>query len=180
MPTAVIHILVPLVIIALIRDYYLSKKEKRKFPLHYVLIAGIAGALPDIDFLFFFILNFFEFTIEQIHRTFTHSLFFPLIFLIFYFTTKNVKWSGLGRHKLTLSMVSLMIAFGSFIHIILDAIIVASIFPFYPFSQVTIGLDLVNYLPEPFNGIIIPIIEGALLIFWLVYLEWKHKISDFI
>ena len=50
MPYAVTHVIFALVIADVIRDYVV--RDKKKFPLHYVLIAGIAGLLPDIDILF--------------------------------------------------------------------------------------------------------------------------------
>jgi len=57
MPQAVLHILVPLILMALFKDYY-DKRHKNKFPLYYVLIAGIAGLLPDLDVAAFFIIFF--------------------------------------------------------------------------------------------------------------------------
>ena len=47
MPQAAAHILITIILIALIRDFYIRKKKK--FPLHYVLIAGLGGILPDLD-----------------------------------------------------------------------------------------------------------------------------------
>ena len=73
-----------------------------------------------------------------------------------------------------------MIAFGSFIHLILDAIFSGSIVPLYPISTFSIGLDLVSNFPEPLGSLFIPSIEAILLVLWLIYLELKHKISDFI
>ena len=91
MPTAVLHILVPLVLIALFRDFILAKKKKQFFPLHYVLIAGIAGLLPDIDIIAFYILHFFGFSISEVHRTFTHSIFLPIIFIILFYAFTKIK-----------------------------------------------------------------------------------------
>tara|TARA_Y100000034_G_scaffold125404_1_gene174896 strand:- start:851 stop:994 length:144 start_codon:yes stop_codon:yes gene_type:complete len=47
MPYAVTHVLVAIIVAELLRDYW------KKFNLHYVLIAGIGGLLPDIDIIVF-------------------------------------------------------------------------------------------------------------------------------
>ena len=57
MPQAVTHILVPIILLSIIRDKIVSKNKKAHFPLHYVLIAGLAGGLPDIDILISLFLN---------------------------------------------------------------------------------------------------------------------------
>ena len=73
-----------------------------------------------------------------------------------------------------------MIALGSFSHLILDAIFSGQIMPFYPFSYYSIGLNLFDYLPNALRIIAAPSLDAGLLIIWLIYIEWKHKISDFI
>ena len=94
MPQSVTHVIIALVVASLIRDYYVSKSGRKKFPLHYVLIAGIAGLLPDIDVAAYWILHFFGFTLSEVHRNFTHSLFVPLLFLLlaFVFANTNLKF----------------------------------------------------------------------------------------
>ena len=47
MPQAVVHVLFAIIALDLVRDYLI--KDKKKFPLHYVFIGGVAGLLPDID-----------------------------------------------------------------------------------------------------------------------------------
>ena len=133
MPYAVTHILVPLLLVALIRDFYF----KKKFSLHYVLIAGIAGILPDLDIAAFWVLYFFNFTFEQIHRTILHSLSIPLLFLLISILFKKMNLPAIGRHKLKLNIIFLMIAFGSFTHLILDSITGELIAPFWPFSSLS-------------------------------------------
>jgi len=49
MPQAVTHILAPILLVSIFRDFCLRKKDKKHFSLHYVLIAGLGGILPDID-----------------------------------------------------------------------------------------------------------------------------------
>ena len=89
MPYAVTHILVPIVLLSLFRDFYLKKNTKKKFPLHYVLITGLGGVLPDIDLIFSTFLNLIGIHNWNIHRTFTHSLFFSLFFFMLFLIKKK-------------------------------------------------------------------------------------------
>ena len=80
MPQAVVHVLFAIIALDLIRDHVL--KDKRKIPLHYVFIGGVAGLLPDIDVPLFWVLkNFLGFEVPWFHRIFTHTFLFILIFL---------------------------------------------------------------------------------------------------
>jgi len=180
MPQAAAHILIPLILVSLFRDFCIRKKGKRKFPLHYVLIAGIAGIIPDLDIVVFWVLNFFGFTISQIHRTFGHTIFIPLAFFLLFIIFHNTNLKELGRHKLKLSLIFLMLAFGSLVHLVLDAVFAGFIVPIYPFSNFYIGLNLFGYLPPALEELAAPSLDAGLLIIYLIYLEVKHKISDFI
>ena len=180
MPQAAAHILIPLIIGSIYRDYYINGKDRRRFPLHYILILGIAGIVPDLDVVAFWILNFFGFTFNQIHRTFAHTIFVPLIFLFLAVVFNKTKIRELGRHKLKLSLVFLMIAIGIFSHLALDSIFAGHIVPFYPFSMYSIGLNLFGYLPSTLEMLAAPSLDAGLIIIYLIYLEYKHKISDFI
>lgn len=179
MPQAAAHILIPLILVSLFRDYYIKKKNKKKFYLHYVLIAGIAGVLPDLDILIFWVLYFAGFSYNEIHRTFMHTLFIPLIFLLLSLLTLNIK-INFKKTKFNLGIIFLMIFIGSFLHLFLDAVLHGTIMPFYPFSHLSIGLNLLGYLPKSLEVIADSTIDGILLILYLIYLELKHKISDFI
>jgi len=180
MPQAVTHFLIPAILTALFRGYYLSKKSKRTFPLHYILIAGLAGLLPDLDIAIFYILSFSGYTIETLHRTFTHNIFFPLGFLLIGFIVIGTRNKELGKHKLKLSTIFFIIAFGITTHLILDATLAGTIQPFYPINTTTLSLNLLDNLPQQFQDTIIPVIDAVLLVFWMIYIEVKHKISDYI
>ena len=180
MPQAVAHILIPLLIMSFIRDFIISKKEKRVFPLHYVMIAGIAGVIPDLDIGIYWIVHFFGANFTDVHRTWAHTLFVPLIFLGIAFLTRKTEFISLRKHRLHLSMMFIMLAFGSFVHLILDATFHGVIMPFYPLSYSSWGIDLFGYLPSVLERLSAPTFDAILIIFYLVYLEWKHKISDFI
>ena len=175
MPHAVTHFLIPAILVALFRDFYLKKRDKRKFPLHYVLIAGLAGLLPDLDIAVYYILSFFGFTLQEIHRTFSHNIFIPLIFLLLGFLFIGVRNRELGKHKLKLSTIFFVISFGVVIHLILDALVSGIIFPFYPISNIQIGLNLINLAPVAWRSTIEPTMDAAILIFWIIYMEVRHN-----
>ena len=77
-------------------------------------------------------------------------------------------------------MIFAMLALGILTHIALDSLFGHMAFYFYPFSSVDYGINLVNYLHEDLQNIFFPLLDGILLVIWIVYLEVKHKISDFI
>lgn len=174
MPQAVTHILVPLVLADLYRDYI----AKKKFNLRYVLIAGLAGLLPDIDIALAWLLRLFSsINISDLHRTFTHSIWFPLLFLILFSITKNYNPKFFKKSKLKLHLVFLAIAFGTFVHLLLDAFLTNSLYILYPFSNYLFGLNLnLQY----FQGTFFAGLDAILLVIWLIHEELNHKISDYI
>lgn len=184
MPYAVTHILFPIILVALFRDFILSKESKKRFPLHYVLIAGLGGAIPDIDIPVSLLLNFLGIAGWDIHRTFTHSISFSIIFLALFLILLPVKEEAricnLTRHKLKLSTISLMLAIGILTHLFLDSLFGEVTYLFYPFSTAAYGINLLSIFPQAVQGAILPTLDGVLLFVWIIYLEVKHKISDFI
>lgn len=181
---AVTHFLVPALIIAIIRDFYIREKPKKNFSLHYVWIAGIAGILPDFDFGVYFILKFFgsTITLDKIHQVYTHVFFIPLIFLvlgmIFSYSKFNISVCSIRKHRLKLNLILFVVAFGYVCHLLLDSI-VGPIYPFRPFSSLPFGFNL-SYLINISDPLFEAVIDGILFIIWISYLEFKHKISDFI
>jgi len=171
MPHAVTHVLFAIVLVELIRDYAI--KNKKKFPLHYVMIAGISAMIPDIDIF----LNWFG--IDIIHRTLTHSLIFSSVFLLSFFAFNKIKIKSLSKHRLKLNVIFLMIFIGIFTHIALDATLMGSVMPFYPFNAMLFGFNIlsgINVNPET----LMAGIDAAILIAWLIHEEIKHKISSFL
>ena len=175
MPHAVTHFLIPAMLVALFRDA-LSKKKKRTFPLHYVLIAGLGGLLLDLDYILQFLLQ------TQNHRIFFHNIFIPAIFLILALIFAYTKLNNpeLGKHKLHLSTIFYILAFSTTIHLLLDATIQGTIIPFYPIAIFTLGANLVQHAPQIMQDSIVPILDAILLTVWIIYMEVKHKISNFI
>ncbi len=167
MPQAVVHVLFTIILIDLFRDYVI--KDKKKIPLHYVFIGGIAGLLPDIDIPLSWLINdIFGASIPVVHRTFTHTLFFPLILL-----GAALIFLKFDKKK---SILMGVITFGVFFHLVLDMIFAGYVMPFYPLSYNLVGLDLVGKigLPSLIQGL-----EAIVLLGWLWHEEKKHKISDF-
>jgi len=169
MPFAVTHVLFSIILVDLFRDYI--TKHKKYFTLHTIFIVGLAGILPDIDIPLNWILNFFG--IEIIHRTFTHTPIFALIFLIPGLYLWHQK-----KHKE--SVYLFVICFGILTHIFLDYVFASDInggmMLLYPFSNAIYGLNLLeNVTLTFFAGI-----DAIILLLWLWHEEIKHKISDFI
>lgn len=168
MPQAVVHVLFTIIALDLFRDHFL--KDRRKIPLHYIFIGGIAGLLPDIDVPLFWILNrFLGFDIPFFHRIFTHTFLFIFIFLF-------ISLIYFDFNKKT-SILFGIIAFGVTFHIFLDWLLVGAVAPFYPFSDAAYGLNLIGRtgLPLAAEGV-----EAIVLLWWLWHEEKLHKISDFI
>ena len=179
MPQAVTHVLIPIILLSIFRHIY-QKRPGKKFHLQYVLIGGIAGVIPDLDIPIFWVMHYFGYSLEQIHRTFLHSIFIPLIFLVLAFISKLTIKRRVGRNKLSITIILLLCALGSIIHLILDATLAGYIQPLYPFSNILIGTGFpFNILPDHIAMIFLATVDGVLFILWILYLEIKHKISDF-
>lgn len=178
MTQAVFHIIFALLIAEFIREYCV--KNKYQFSIMYVFICGLAAILPDIDVVAHWVLYFFGFALNEVHRTFTHTLFIPLIFVLAALFIWNLKYKELGKRHLKLHIIFLMIALGTFTHLFLDATVAGVIRPFYPFSNYSIGLNLIGFLPPALQQLALPCLDAAIFILWLVWLEVHHKISNFI
>jgi len=178
MPHAVTHFIIAVVLVDIFRDRFV--KNKKSFPLHYILIAGIASLIPDLDVLIYWILYYFGYTFNEIHRTFSHTLFVPLAFLILGFAAKKLKSRELGKHHLKLSTIFFVMSFAVFTHLLLDFLIAGTIMPLYPLTNFQTGLNLINFLPAHFQNTILPALDALILILWFIHIEVKHKISSFI
>lgn len=172
MPLAVTHVLVPIIILDLFRDHVL--KDTKAITNRFVLLAGIAGLLPDMDFPIFSILEAMGVQIAGNvgHRLFLHNIWIPLSFLGFFAIAHFLfKKENFGK-------VFLILAFGFSMHLILDSLIIGTIMPFFPLSTVEVGLGLANLLP--FNDITTMVsLDALLLLFWLWHEELEHKIKDY-
>ena len=108
MPYAVTHILLTIIVVDLFRDYVLTRKQRKHFTIHTLLIAGIGGILPDIDLPIQWILNFFGYNIQLLaHREIFHTLFLAIILLI----PGLISWKS---KKQQIAMYFFVLSFGAF------------------------------------------------------------------
>ncbi len=160
MPNAVTHVLAAMLVAVVIRRVF-----KKKFSSFYVLVAGIAGLLPDIDIIIYWVLNLFTTVpLADVHRQFSHTIFVPLLFLV----VALVLWES-KEMFLTLAMVSL----GSFVHILLDGALAGGIMPLYPLSNYIFSLNLVAKIFGPVANTVLIGMDAILLVVWLAY-EYRH------
>jgi len=165
MALAVTHVLLTIIVVGLWRDYV--TKHKRYFTLHTLLVAGVAGLLPDIDIPIGWILGFFGKSYELlVHGGITHSALFGLIFLIpgFIFWYKK-------KHKI--AVYFFVICFGILFHLFLDCITGGYYHFFWPFY---IGNHCITIIKQEF----LAGLDAIILLAWLYHEEVKHRISDFI
>jgi membrane-bound metal-dependent hydrolase YbcI (DUF457 family) len=178
MPQAVTHFLLSAIVVNLIRDFVI--KNKRAFPLHLVLLGGIGGILPDFDIAVYWLIGKFGFAIGEIHRTYTHTIWVPLTFFVLSLVFWNWSSKFMSKRHLAWSEVFFVLGIGTFIHIILDSVVEGTTMPFYPLMVTKVGLNLAGNLPEHVHSSFSAVLDAALLIIWMVYIELKHKISNFI
>ncbi len=169
MPLAVTHVLLTIILVDLYRDYV--AKHKRFFTLHTLVIAGVAGLLPDIDIPINWLLNVFG--AGLVHGTITHAPIFVLIFLIpaFIFLRK-------GKHKT--AMYFFVICFAILLHVFFDFLLGGGtwegIMWLWPLSTQAFKIHLLSKI-----GLqnIPAAIDALILLGWLWHEEIKHKIKDF-
>jgi len=173
MPLAVTHVLLTIIFVDLYRDYF--AKHRKYFTLHTILIAGIAGLLPDIDVPVNWLLSIFGYSSQLLaHGGITHTPLFALIFLIpaFIFLKKK-------KHKT--AMLFFVITFGILFHLFLDYLLGGGAYEgikwFWPFYADAFKIHL---LPKIGLSNIPAALDAVILLVWLWHEEAKHKISDFI
>lgn len=176
MPLAVTHVILTIIVVDLFRDYVLKGGGYRRFfTLHTLMVAGIAGLLPDIDVVFGFIQNLGAQTAQIVsHGGFTHTPVFGLVFLI----PAAVLWY---KRKYKIATYFFVITFGIIFHVFLDSILwggaAEGVMWFWPISNQTHSFYL---LPEYLSLDTRAAMDAIILLLWLWHEETKHKIRDFI
>jgi membrane-bound metal-dependent hydrolase YbcI (DUF457 family) len=151
-----------LVAIILINWFRKKVLKKKDFPLSLVLVGGIAGILPDIDFLVYWLWGIFSGVgVSEIHGVYTHTLVVPVALLLIAVALWKVK---------KVAHVFLVSAAGYVIHLLLDSLFSTKPL-FYPFSSVELGLSVI---PSEILVIFYMSLDAVLLLLWLAY-EWKYK-----
>ena len=166
MAFAVTHIILTIVILDIFRHYVFGFK---KFPRYLLIIGGIAGLAPDIDIPLSRLLTLLSGSTFDLHRVFTHSIIFVILFLligiVFQFWKKNPKWSK----------IFYVVSFGWILHLILDCFYVGPTYSiFWPFNFVSSfcpGWDWNPYASE---------IDAIILVIWFIHEEIAHKIKDYL
>lgn len=174
MPYAVTHVILTIVIADIYRDYI----AKKKFPMIYVLIAGIAGLLPDADIPLSWILSLILGSDYNFHRIFTHSLLYAIIFFLLAMITSFfagekytlLKWN-VPRHAIV--MFFLAISFGWAMHITLDCYISSD-----GFLNLIPAVPL-NFCPSPWSSQTVIGLDAIILVLWLIHEQYKHDIKDY-
>lgn len=175
MPLAVTHILIPIILLDLYRDHI--NKKKGILTNKHILLAGLAGIFPDIDLpIGYLILNDLN-----IHRLFTHSIWFPLLFLVISIALYYSKRKNMSKYFL-------MISFGMTIHIFLDATLGGYVCLLCPFSGYSFGFNLFDHiigifrpdlLETEFGYLIYSSMDAVLLFLWLLHEQLEGKIRDY-
>jgi len=165
MALAVTHILITIVLLDLLRHYVFGK---RRFPRYMLVVGGIAGILPDIDIPLTWVYNAITGSTGSLHGFFTHSLIFPLLFVIvglaFHFYKPNHKWAKMGY----------IIAFGLFMHLLLDCAFGGYKSFLWPLENIA------NFCPQWSISKFAADIDAIILIVWLVHEEVHNRIRDYI
>jgi hypothetical protein len=169
MALAVTHVILIIVLLDIFRHYVFGKN---KFPRYFLIIGGIAGIIPDIDIPLTWLINFFPQTTINIHGLFTHSLLFPVLFLIVgaaLHYKKKTKWAG----------IFYVISAGWFFHLILDCLFYGPILD-SPLKNFFWPLPFFNFCPQWGIYQYAASIDALILIIWLVHEEIHKKIKDYI
>ncbi len=164
MAYAVTHVLVPIIILDVLRHYVFGLK---KFPRYLIVVGGIAGLLPDIDIILGWIYNWFIPANVDVHGMFSHSLFFPIVFIfiaIYFEYIHNTKWRN----------ILYVTAFGWFMHILLDWLYGEYKAIFWPFLTADPTL-----FPSWNLWIYSAHIDAIILVLWLVHEELHGYVKDY-
>ncbi len=185
MPLAVTHIMVPIIVMELFRDFYPQIKEQ--FERKYVFLLGMAGILPDADVVIFNIANMIGAPFPESnlgHRILFHNVWLPLGFFVFYliFRYLSMKNRKTMKKYSSFSKVFIIMFFGFVAHLLLDGILTGYVMPFYPISDYMMNWDIIGKLAA-FTGIpqltILVSMDASLLMFWLWHQETEKHISDY-
>ncbi|HLC54719.1 MAG TPA: metal-dependent hydrolase [Candidatus Nanoarchaeia archaeon] len=179
MPQAVTHFIFSLVLFTVV--WSCLHKKDAKIPLAYVLLAGLAGLLPDIDYALFWIMYTLGYLsdVNLVHRIFTHSLVFPLAFGLIAFVLMRVRLT-IKHRQINAGAVLAIVAFGSLIHIALDAALSGYIRPLYPFSFVEIGTGLLDGIEPELRQQLMATFDGLIFVLWITYLALTKSIQRLI
>lgn len=174
MPQAVVHFVIPIVLGVLIWKIYTKNKP---LSLICALALGMGGILPDIDYAVFWPLYSLGIVsdLAAVHRTYTHSLFFPFLLfiagLVLVKTRITLKGSNIG-------LLTMLLSAGSLVHMVLDALISGYVMPFYPLSLMEMGTGLLDSIGEELRHDVIATLDGIVFVCTLAYLVLTKKLTS--
>lgn len=169
MPAAVVHFIVSMLLVRFFAKKLLKINDKSHLR-QISFLGGIAGLLPDTDMLIVHAVKILGFSPGYaIHRTITHSLILPLVLLLMALLFYRKKW---------VSIVLLIMALGSTVHITLDFITSNNLMLFYPFSESMSGVGLVPI--NDYGGKVLLSLDAAVFLLWIGWLFYKNKLTDFV
>lgn len=175
MPAAVTHFIIAMLLVRLFANKILKITETKELRL-ISFIGGLAGLLPDADFLVFYIKKIFALTFSTSamhisHRMLTHSLIFALSFLVLalLFYKRNKIFTAL-----------LVISLGVTIHIGLDLFTASNMILFYPFSETMSGINLMLGMGYYHGTRLLMSIDALIFVAWVSWLFYKNKLTDFV
>ena len=155
------HIIAPMLIVQTYRRYI----AKENFSFFYTFLAGVAGALPDIDVVIGFLINTVNHTHLNYHRGITHSFLFTAIFLllcILFSLTAYIHQNKILKKRAHLcAAFFLVIGFGTLTHISLDCL-AGNTALLLPFQRTSVCPSLL--LNITYAGIL----DGILVLTWFL------------
>lgn len=166
MALAITHVLIAIVILDIFRHYVFGKK---KFPRYLLVVGGIAALAPDIDVIFGWLASLIIGQPVSLHGLFTHSIIFPIIFLIIgiiFHYKNNIKWAS----------IFYVISFGLFIHISLDCLYGGEPWKLFLWPSSILPTFCPRWNIYPYGEGI----DAIILVFWLIHEEIHHRIKDYI
>ncbi|MEM3126460.1 MAG: metal-dependent hydrolase [Candidatus Woesearchaeota archaeon] len=157
-------------------DLYRHYVAKNSFSRAYVLIAGIAGLLPDADVPLSWFVSFFNSTSVWLHRTYTHAVvwaaLFALIAIVIHFHPK-MNYFKFTRKQTTLFFA--MLSVGWLMHVILDCSISGS----ETISWIPL-IAQIGFCPRWITDPNVAAgLDAIILLAWLIHEETKHYIRDY-
>ncbi len=176
MPFAATHIIITAALVSLYYRYIAKKRISSNF----LLWAGIAGLIPDADFVAEWIYYIAAGSYVPFHRLITHTLIFPLLlFLITGILSLTLKereykifrWNAAKRSIL---LFFGLLAFGWLMHDVLDCAISGD-----KFVAIAPNFGSLN-CRDPISLIYAAQLDAVILVLWLSYAVFRKKLKDFI
>ncbi len=155
MPFIVAHFLIPVLVLELLGRY--SPDFRKSINSTKLAIAGFFGILPDIDIAINWIVNLFYNPGFNLHRTFTHSFFAPLIIVLLALAFRKYR------------PFLLFAAFGWAMHITLDVLLSGTVPALYPLANKFGFKFLVESSATPEGLARLIGLELVVLAAWIIY-----------